>query len=379
MSLPTDQNPDSGKLSATSRKMLALRDMVLAEWEKRVRATLAEAKELRPPIVLNTMPIFYDNLAESLSPGYPRANAVEGTTLAYEHGSERARMTQYDPEALILEYQIFRSTLLEVLESNHIELGKEEFNIINASIDESIRQAVMSFSAMVMAFRQQFMAALTHDMRTPLNTASMTAELIFLTADSPKLKELARRIIQNIERVGKMAEGLLDSMVFSQGQKLSLEMSNFDILEVVNDVVASSNNRLRCDVTGEPVQGWWSLDAMRRALENLIGNAMKYGDSQYPITIHVSKSDGSLVLSIHNKGLPIPVEDQEGVFQVFRRASNVKAHHKQGWGIGLPYVRAVSESHGGSVTLDSALERGTTFTLVMPVDARPFQNAAVSG
>ena len=64
----------------------------------------------------------------------------------------------------------------------------------------------------------------------------------------------------------------------------------------------------------------------------------------------------------------------ETVFQVYQRAKLAKEGNKQGWGIGLPYVRSVGESHGGTIGVDSVEERGTTFTIDMPIDARPYQN-----
>ena len=73
MTLATDQNLDPDKLSANARRMLALRDEVLTEWIKRVRQTVKEAEQLPQPILINTFPSLYDNLAEAISPGYPRA------------------------------------------------------------------------------------------------------------------------------------------------------------------------------------------------------------------------------------------------------------------------------------------------------------------
>jgi K+-sensing histidine kinase KdpD len=83
----------------------------------------------------------------------------------------------------------------------------------------------------------------------------------------------------------------------------------------------------------------------------------------------------SLFLTVHNEGSPIPAPEQECIFRMYRRAEAAKRNLKQGWGIGLPYVRAVAESHGGSITLDSSEERGTTFTIDLPKDSRPYQNS----
>jgi signal transduction histidine kinase len=82
---------------------------------------------------------------------------------------------------------------------------------------------------------------------------------------------------------------------------------------------------------------------------------------------------------VHNEGEPIPLEQIECIFQVFRRAVAAREGSKEGWGIGLPYVRNVAESHGGSVAVDSAAGRGTTFLIDVPTDARPFQDAPTLG
>ncbi|WP_309895250.1 HAMP domain-containing sensor histidine kinase [Archangium sp.] len=77
---------------------------------------------------------------------------------------------------------------------------------------------------------------------------------------------------------------------------------------------------------------------------------------------------------VHNHGSYIPPEEQETLFQVFRRSLQAERSNQRGWGLGLPLVRAVAEAHGGSIGVDSLPERGTTFTIDLPKDARPFQH-----
>jgi signal transduction histidine kinase len=131
----------------------------------------------------------------------------------------------------------------------------------------------------------------------------------------------------------------------------------------------------RFDVQKGSVRGWWGRAELQRALENLIGNAVKYGHPDTPIRIVYGSEHERAFLSVHNEGNPIPPDQVESVFQVFARAMAVKQGDTQGWGIGLPYVRSVAESHGGSIDVDSTAERGTTFTIDIPLDARPFQEA----
>ncbi|MDQ9171620.1 HAMP domain-containing sensor histidine kinase [Oxalobacteraceae bacterium R-40] len=303
---------------------------------------------------------------------------MKGTSLRYAHGSERARMTKYDPDIFILEYQMFRVALLHVLAEHDVPLNDNELMVINGSIDKAIRDSVMTFSAVVAQMQEQFIAALTHDMRTPLQTASMAVEIIALTAESSQTKALARRAAENLIRVDKMAQSLPNTVVFHQGQKLLLELTNFDMMDVIKEVTRSASDRdgFRCEVIGEPAYGWWAQDAMCRSLENLVGNAVKYGDQRKPIRIAVETAHEALVLSAHNEGAPVPMEEQETTFQVFRRSENATKGDKQGRGVELPYVRAVVESLGGVITVDRTPERGTTFTITMPLYARPFQSTS---
>ena len=361
--------------------MIALRNEVLLEWGKRVRQTVKEAERLPDPILINTIPSLCDNLAEAITPEYPRATGNEGNTVAAEHGGERARLTNYNAHSVVSEYQILRWTIFDVLKLNDVELNDDEYRVINASIDGSIREAVNSFALAQAALRERFIAALTHDLRNPLSNAHVAAQLIERSSDLAKIKEFAGRIIDNLNRMDGMIQDLLDSAKFQTGERLHLRLEEFDIQEVVKEVhdqfTLRHGPRLR--VIGATIRGWWDREAIKRAIENLIGNAVKYGAPDTPIRIKADLQNERMILTVHNDGEPIPADQFESIFQVFRRADAAKEGGKDGWGIGLPYVRSVAESHGGSVAVDSAVRRGTTFTIDIPVDSRPFQDAPTLG
>jgi signal transduction histidine kinase len=381
MTLASDPNPGPKSLSATSRRMLELRDAVFFEWEKRVRASVKNASTLRHPILIDTLPAFYDNMAEAVTPEYPRTNAIDATTIATEHGGERARMTNYDPQSLIREYQLFRWTVFDVLKQNGVQLGDDELLVINTSVDDAIREAVTAFAVIQSTLREQFVAALSHDLRNPLASANLAAQLIARTGDTPHIRGLANKVTENLFRMDRMIQDLLNTVSFERGAQPRLDLSRFDILEVAKEVCEQSiaDHGPRFQVAGRSVNGYWSREALKRALENLVGNAVKYGTPDTPIRIKVDEAYGRLTLSVHNEGNPIPPEELECIFQVYRRAQAAKQGEKQGWGIGLPYVRGTAESHGGSVSVDSTVERGTSFLIDIPVDARPYQNAPTVG
>lgn len=376
MTLASDQKEGEEGLSDTSRRMLALRDTVFAEWERSVRGAVEQAAELRHPVLIDTLPVFYDNIAESLSKGHVRTHGADRTTVAAEHGGERARVTSYDHVALIDEYQLLRRAILEVLPREGVALGAADVVIIDASIDAAIKQAVHAFTLVHNGLRERLAAALTHDLRGPLQAAATALDLIVRMEDVSRIHDVAARASKSVHRMGGMIGELLDSMAFHGGQRVPLDLSNFDIRELAVEVQREAGPAgAGVELLGASVHGWWDRKALRRALENMLSNARKYGAPDRPVRIKVDEVHERLLLTVHNEGEPIPPGEQEDIFQMYRRAEAAARGEKQGWGIGLPYVRTVAESHGGSVGVDSSRERGTTFVIDIPVDCRPFRSA----
>jgi signal transduction histidine kinase len=377
MSFASDQLPNQENLSPTAKQMLALRDTVLAEWDQRVRATVKQAANLAEPILINTMPALYENIVEAVSYDSLRSSdGVAATTVAAEHGNERARLTNYDLGCIVTEYQVLRSTIFDVLERNNVLLGQRDVHVINTAIDAIIREAATAFALVQGAFRERFVAMLAHDLRNPLNVVQASADMIARSSDLNQIKNHAAKIKQNIGRMDQMIRELLDVVVFEHDHRMQLTLSNFDVMDLVNPVCDQSTMLYgaRFKVIGKQVVGWWSRDMLTRALENLIGNAVKYGDKEQPITITVETAHGRMLLSVHNEGQAIPPDQLESVFHVFQRAKIAKGHSEHGWGLGLPFVRGVSESHGGSIGADSSAAAGTTFLIDIPIDARPFMD-----
>lgn len=250
--------------------------------------------------------------------------------------------------------------------------------MINASIDSGIQEAVVAFSLVHSGFRERFAAALTHDMRGPLAATMAALELIQLSEDPASIRSVAAKALTNTRRIGAMIDELLDTMAFHSGEKVRLSLLHFDAADVLKEVQseAPAAQGPRINARADAVDGWWDRPALKRVAENLISNAIKYGARDTPITIDIKQMHGRLLVSVHNEGPAIPPHEQECIFQMYRRAEMAQHGPDQGWGVGLPYVRAVAESHGGSIGLDSSAERGTTFIIDIPLDARPHEGAS---
>jgi signal transduction histidine kinase len=371
--LATEQNNGGSGLSETSIRILELREAVFEAWEKEVRAVIKNAQEILPPVLINTLPVFYDNIAEAMTPDHPRTRATSNTDIAAAHGNERARMTSYSADQIIHEYQLFRDVFFRIADERGVALTPAERVVVIRSIDSAVRESVQKFTTMHDTFRHRVAASLSHDMRNPLSVVVSAAQLLTMAPHSEKAPIFARKILDNGRRLGAMIEELLEALSFSRGQKLPLVLTRFDILELARKVAAEANDTesAGCTVAGESVVGHWCENSLRRALENLITNAVKYGDGS-GIEIQIEEAHERMMLSVHNSGNAIPMEHRGRIFEYLRREGGGE---KDGWGIGLPFVQSVAESHGGSIALDSSPETGTTFLIDVPVDCRPFVGA----
>jgi signal transduction histidine kinase len=373
--LASDQKMNQNGLSATSKQVLAMRDAVFAEWESQVRLLIKGAQHILHPTLLNTLPVFYDNIAEALTPNHPRHEATSNTDIAAAHGDERARMTSYEPEQIVHEYQLFRDAFSRVADEQGVALSRTEWTVVNNSIDTAVRESIRKFTQMHDSFRHKMAASLSHDMRNPLSVVVSAAHLLTIVANPEKTPGIAKKILDNGKRLGTMIEELLDALSFNRGEKLPLDLSQFDVLELAQAVCgdAAVSDAAACSVIGNPVVGYWCQNSLRRALENLVINGIKYGDG-HGVQIKIDEAHGRMLMSVHNSGNAIAPEHHGQIFEYLWRDGSAK--DKRGWGIGLPFVKSVAESHGGSVAVDSSPATGTTFLIDIPVDCRPFVETA---
>lgn len=372
-------SPDDPELSPVTRAIVALREPILDAWMDEVRGTVAQARELPVPILANTLPAYFDTLAALLTPGFSARVVTDLGAVASEHGGERARLTSYDATALIHELQIFRDVLLRELARHGVTLDESQRATLVAHLDATIRESANAFTVVQAALREQFVAAMAHDLRTPLSTAQLAAEMINHTSSDESVRRYADKIVASTQRIDGMTRELLDRIAFCKTGKVALQIERFDMVALVREVVGSAEafHPIELVPGDEAVEGWWCGEAVRRAIENLVNNAIKYGAREAPICVTVSTTVGRVQVMVHNQGPPISPEDSESIFQLFRRAGNqgLGENKGEGWGLGLPYVRRVAEAHGGSVLMSSSVEDGTVFVIDLPVDARPFAGA----
>lgn len=218
--------------------------------------------------------------------------------------------------------------------------------------------------------QQMVAAAVAHDLRNPLAGAAMAALLLQRLVTEPQQRLAVQKLERNHRRIDRLLRSLLDSLAVGSGRPLALHAVHVALQDLVAEVVEQSESVLaeRVVCLGE-AQGWWDRDALFRVLENLFLNAAKYGDDDGLIVCKLAATDGAdVVITVTNRGVPIPSQDWEAIFQPFTRGSNPGA--SEGWGIGLAYARAVAVGHGGSIRVAASGTSGTVFEIRLPADAR---------
>jgi PAS domain S-box-containing protein len=225
--------------------------------------------------------------------------------------------------------------------------------------------------------REHFVNALTHDLRTPLTAAKLTGQMIKRKVDDKNaVLKMADRVIASMNRANGMIRDLLDANRIKAGENIPLSIEACSLDQIVEDTLADLNTiygpRFKTEIEPDAklLQGYWDPSAIQRILENLSGNAVKYGHAETPVSIGVKASKDWIELAVHNEGSLISPEDQESLFSPYKRTASAQTGGQIGWGIGLALVKGITEAQGGSVSVSSEVSKGTTFVVRLPRDAR---------
>lgn len=223
--------------------------------------------------------------------------------------------------------------------------------------------------------REQFVAALSHDLRNPIGVAKMSADELLSSDDTtPEDKKILTTMIQqNMERADSMIADLLNVTTLKLGDKMQIRITECDFEKLARSTVETlekmNRREIALTVNGKP-KGFWDPQAMRRILENLIGNGIKYGAPAKKINVDVTTENANLLIKVHNEGNPISADMIEKIFEPFRRSDSAVKSKEKGWGIGLPLVRGLVQAHNGEISVQSNADHGTTFQVIIPLDSR---------
>ncbi len=223
--------------------------------------------------------------------------------------------------------------------------------------------------------RTDMINIIVHELKNPITGVVGLSKLMIdnssMTADEQR--ELLKEIYLSGERMNDLVNRFLDVQRLEHG-RIPVEFLEVDLFQIVNDVKSVSNSllqekNLKIDISakGTNFVTKGSKDLLFDALQNLVSNAIKYGDKDRTIEMALTENEDSFEISVTDYGFGISMEDQKKVFEKFFRVrSNIKSAREKGTGLGLAYVKEIVNRHKGDVLLESNEEIGSRFTLVLP-------------
>lgn len=221
-------------------------------------------------------------------------------------------------------------------------------------------------------FEQQLIGIVSHDLRTPLSAITLATVLLLRSKDlSPRHVSRLNRILSSAERAQRLIVSLLDFTQARVGGGFVLQHSPLELHGFVDSVVeevrlSHPGREIQVEHVGDG-QGEWDADRIAQLLTNLLNNALSYGLEDVPVRVRVQGEPDSVVLAVHNQGKPIPPEVRSQLFAPMRRGDSARRTGQPGSiGLGLYIVQQIAHAHGGTVSVDSSQEQGTTFATHLP-------------
>ena len=229
--------------------------------------------------------------------------------------------------------------------------------------------------------KDEFVALISHDLRTPLTSIVGYTELALDEEMEPPLDDERRSYLEVVARGSERLLRLVDDLLFvarlQAGKGLQLERRELDLTAIALQVVDEAQPRaaakglsLSCSADG-PVTIEADKGRIFQLLENLVSNAIKFTPSEGSVEVRVSTASGSGVLEVSDTGIGFSPRDAERLFERFFRASSAVSNQVPGTGLGLYIARAIAEAHGGRISAMSEVGGGTTFRIELPAHATP--------
>ncbi len=223
--------------------------------------------------------------------------------------------------------------------------------------------------------RNDMINVIVHELKNPITGVVGLSRLIIETDDMEpaESKTLMQEVLNSGERMNELVNRFLEVQKLEAGNT-SLNVSEIDVKEVIEDVtmlskplLSSKSLSLSVTETGKKFNIEADRDLVFDSIQNILSNAVKYGEPERVIDIDLKSTRESVIVSITDYGYGISIEDQSKVFEKFFRVkSNIKAAREKGTGLGLAYVKQIMQRHHGDIALESSAKIGSRFILTFP-------------
>ena len=371
--------------------LLIRRDIepLLAKWRQAVRE-LPSARHLDVPTLNDHLPSLLEELARALETRSDESIAhalIEGSPPA--HGLQRVQ-DGFDIVEVVAEYNILRGCIHDLAGTNGFTLQGKAFHILNRVLDQAIGLAVESYATAqaleVQHRREEYLAFVAHDLRTPLNALALAARVIDVTlapGGNPESVRMLKTLHRNIRQLETLVAKVLDENAHLQTEVgVKLERRFLDLWPLIEALmhdlhpVAGTGSTQLVNEVPEDLTVFADAGLLKRVFQNLIANAIAYTPrGEVRIGAQNNAIDSATECWVRDSGSGIPADLLANIFE----KGTGDAERVESTGLGLAIVKTFVEAHGGTVNADSELGRGTTirFTLPRAGGDRPIANVGI--
>ena len=259
---------------------------------------------------------------------------------------------------------------------------KNAYDNLEKRVEERTRELALAKEAADKAVRarDEFLSIASHELNTPLTSLKLQTQMRrrqitkITKNDNNEISQAALdRMFHNdekqINRLARLVDDMLDISRLNSG-KFTYDKSEANLNKIVSDVISrfsAHSETLKIPIYFESkakVEGFWDHYRIDQVITNLVSNAFKYGDNK-PITIVVDSDQGNALISVTDRGVGIPKDDQLRIFQQYERA--VSASTASGLGLGLYIVNQILLGHNGHISVTSEVNQGSTFKITLPL------------
>ncbi len=226
----------------------------------------------------------------------------------------------------------------------------------------------------VESVRRDFVANVSHELKTPIGALGLLAETMAATDDASVMRQLADRVVREADRLSRIVDDLLDLSTIEAQEAPTREPMPLRVLvaecaDLVQAAAIAADVPLRIRPEPPDIQLVCDARQLRSAIVNLLDNAIKYSGRGDVVEVGATTDDQRVAIIVRDHGIGIPRRDLERIFERFYRVDRARSRESGGTGLGLSIVRHVAQAHGGEVAVDSREGEGSTFTLYIPCTA----------
>jgi len=221
--------------------------------------------------------------------------------------------------------------------------------------------------------RRDFVANISHELKTPIGAVGLLAEALVSASDEPdQVKRFAKRLTKESKRLARITQEIIELSRLQSADGLAeavpVDIDNVLMVAIDQNRVAADLNRVTLAGGGETgIEVFGDETLLVLAVDNLISNAVQYSPENTRVGIGVRTKEGGVVeISVTDQGVGIPEEELDRVFERFYRSDPARSRHTGGSGLGLSIAKHVVQNHGGDIRVWSQLGHGSTFTIRLP-------------